>query len=176
MSGCPHWPEIPPGAKACPSPTADKSWLIRSPESVTPSLFLVPIFLGLCHQDSLPGHHLTPSQTSAHSLTTPTLVTSQVTLLASALNPSVIAGPPGLCCPNSSRQKWLLPPHLTAVSSFTFPPSQNTPFTWSAKHWFQTNPEDIKKQKILRRGGKNTQNYTKKIFMTQVITMVWSLT
>ena len=31
------------------------------------------------------------------------------------------------------------------------------------------------KQKILRRGGKNTQkNYTKKIFMTQII-MVWSL-
>ena len=29
------------------------------------------------------------------------------------------------------------------------------------------------KQKILRRGGKNTQkNYTKKIFMTQIITMV----
>ena len=33
------------------------------------------------------------------------------------------------------------------------------------------------KQKILRRCGKNTQkNYTKKIFMTQIITMVWSLT
>ena len=31
----------------------------------------------------------------------------------------------------------------------------------------------IQKQKILRRGGKNTQkNYTKKIFMTQIITMV----
>ena len=29
------------------------------------------------------------------------------------------------------------------------------------------------KQKILRRGGKNTQkNYTKKIFMTQITTMV----
>ena len=28
---------------------------------------------------------------------------------------------------------------------------------------------------ILRRGGKNTQkNYTKKIFMTEIITMVWS--
>ena len=28
-----------------------------------------------------------------------------------------------------------------------------------------------------RRGGKNTQkNYTEKIFMTQIITMVWSLT
>ena len=30
----------------------------------------------------------------------------------------------------------------------------------------QTEPEDIK------RGGKNTQNYTKKIFMTQITTMV----
>ena len=31
----------------------------------------------------------------------------------------------------------------------------------------------IQKQKILRRGGKNTQkNYTKKIFMTKIITMV----
>ena len=28
------------------------------------------------------------------------------------------------------------------------------------------------KQKILRRGGKNTQNYTKKIFVTQIIMMV----
>ena len=34
----------------------------------------------------------------------------------------------------------------------------------------------LQKQKILRQGGKNTQNYTKKIFMTQIITMVWSLT
>ena len=33
--------------------------------------------------------------------------------------------------------------------------------------------EDIKKWKILRRGGKNTQkNCTKKIFMTQIITMI----
>ena len=32
---------------------------------------------------------------------------------------------------------------------------------------------DLQKQKILRRGGKNTQkNYTNKIFMTQIITMV----
>ena len=31
----------------------------------------------------------------------------------------------------------------------------------------------LTKQKILRRGGKNTQkNYTKKIFMTQITTMV----
>ena len=37
-----------------------------------------------------------------------------------------------------------------------------------------TEGEDI--EKILRKDGKNTQkNYTKKIFMTQIITMVWSL-
>ena len=36
---------------------------------------------------------------------------------------------------------------------------------------------DLQKQKILRRGGKNTQkNYTKKIFGTQITTMVRSLT
>ena len=36
------------------------------------------------------------------------------------------------------------------------------------------NGMDLKqKQKILRRGGKNTQkNYTKKVFMTQITTMV----
>ena len=35
------------------------------------------------------------------------------------------------------------------------------------------NGMDLQKQKILRRGGKNTQkNCTKKIFMTKIITMV----
>ena len=35
------------------------------------------------------------------------------------------------------------------------------------------NGMDLQKQKILRRAGKNTRkNYTKKIFMTQIITMV----
>ena len=35
------------------------------------------------------------------------------------------------------------------------------------------NGMDLTKQKILRRGGKNTQkNYTKKIFMTQITTMM----
>ena len=35
------------------------------------------------------------------------------------------------------------------------------------------NGMDLQKQKILRRGGKNTQkNCTKKSFMTQIITMV----
>ena len=39
------------------------------------------------------------------------------------------------------------------------------------------NGMDLQKQKVLRRGGKNTQkNYTKKIFTTQIITMVSSLT
>ena len=39
------------------------------------------------------------------------------------------------------------------------------------------NSMDLTEQKILRRGGKNTQkNYTNKIFMTQITTMVWSLT
>ena len=33
------------------------------------------------------------------------------------------------------------------------------------------NGMDLQKQKILRRGGKNTQNNTKKIFMTQIIMM-----
>ena len=35
------------------------------------------------------------------------------------------------------------------------------------------NGMDLTEAKILRKGGKNTQkNYTKKIFMTQIITMV----
>ena len=35
------------------------------------------------------------------------------------------------------------------------------------------NGMDITEEEILRRGGKNTEkNYTKKIFMTQIITMV----
>ena len=34
------------------------------------------------------------------------------------------------------------------------------------------NGMDIREAKILRRGGKNTQNCTKKIFTTQIITMV----
>ena len=35
------------------------------------------------------------------------------------------------------------------------------------------NGMDLTEEKILRRGGKNTQkNYTKKIFMTPIITMV----
>ena len=39
------------------------------------------------------------------------------------------------------------------------------------------NSMDLTKQKILRRGGKNTQkNYTKKVSMTWITMMVWSLT
>ena len=38
------------------------------------------------------------------------------------------------------------------------------------------NGMDLKEQKTLRRGGKNTQkNCTKKVLMTQTNTMVWSL-
>ena len=35
-----------------------------------------------------------------------------------------------------------------------------------------TNGMDLTEAEVLRRGGKNTQNCTKKIFMTQIITMV----
>ena len=39
------------------------------------------------------------------------------------------------------------------------------------------NSMDLTEAEDLRRGGKNTyRHYTKKIFMTQIITMVWSLT
>ena len=38
------------------------------------------------------------------------------------------------------------------------------------------NGMDQRKQKILGRVGKNTLKYTKEIFMTQITTMVWSLT
>ena len=34
------------------------------------------------------------------------------------------------------------------------------------------NGMDLKKQKIIKRGGKNIQNYTKKIFTAQMIMMV----
>ena len=34
------------------------------------------------------------------------------------------------------------------------------------------NDMDLTEQKILRRGGKNTQNYIKKILMTEITTMV----
>ena len=38
------------------------------------------------------------------------------------------------------------------------------------------NSMNLTEAEILRRGGRNTQkNYTKKIFMTQIIMMVWSL-
>ena len=39
------------------------------------------------------------------------------------------------------------------------------------------NDKDLTKQKRLRSGGKNTQkNCTKKVLMTRITTMVWSLT
>ena len=52
---------------------------------------------------------------------------------------------------------------------------RNTKGTFHAKMGTikNRNGMDLKKQNILRIGGKNTQkNYTKKIFMTQIITMV----
>ena len=36
----------------------------------------------------------------------------------------------------------------------------------------ERNGMDLQKHKILRTGGKNTQNYTKEIFMTQITMMV----
>ena len=48
-------------------------------------------------------------------------------------------------------------------------------FTIQLSHPYMTTGKTIafQKQEILRRGGKNTQkNYTKKIFMTKIITMV----
>ena len=38
------------------------------------------------------------------------------------------------------------------------------------------NGMDLTEAEILRRGNKNTQNYTKNVFMTGITTMVWSLT
>ena len=39
------------------------------------------------------------------------------------------------------------------------------------------NGKHLKKQKRLRRGGKNTQkNYIKKVLMTRITTVVWLLT
>ena len=35
---------------------------------------------------------------------------------------------------------------------------------------------DQQKNEILRRGGKNIQNYTKKIFTAQITMIMWSLT
>ena len=50
---------------------------------------------------------------------------------------------------------------------------RDTKRTFHAKMGTIKNRNGIKKQKILRRGGKNTQNnYTKKIFMTQITMMV----
>ena len=36
--------------------------------------------------------------------------------------------------------------------------------------------KNLKKEKRLRRDGKNTKNYTKKVLMTWITMMVWSLT
>ena len=55
---------------------------------------------------------------------------------------------------------------------------RDTKGTFHAKMCTRTDRHsmDLKKQKILRRAGKNTQkNYTKKSFTTQIIMMIWSL-
>ena len=51
---------------------------------------------------------------------------------------------------------------------------RDTKGTFHAKNGFNKGQKwyGPKKQKILRRGGKNTQNCTKKIFMMQIIMMV----
>ena len=50
---------------------------------------------------------------------------------------------------------------------------RDTKGTFHAKMGSIKDRNGIKKQKILRRDGKNTQkSYTKKIFMTRIITMV----
>ena len=56
---------------------------------------------------------------------------------------------------------------------------RDTVFTFHAKMGTikHRNGMDLTEAEILRKGGKNTQkNYTKKIFTTQIITMVCSLT
>ena len=44
-------------------------------------------------------------------------------------------------------------------------------------HIKDRNGKDLTESERLRRGGKNTQkSYTKKVLMTQILTVVWSLT
>ena len=60
-------------------------------------------------------------------------------------------------------------------SRYLFKKLRDTKGTFHAKMCTikDRNGMDLQKQKILRRGGKNTQkNYTKKIFTTQITTMV----
>ena len=49
---------------------------------------------------------------------------------------------------------------------------RDTKGTFHAKMGLMKDRNGMEKQKILRTGGKNTQNYTKNIFMTQIIMMV----
>ena len=58
-------------------------------------------------------------------------------------------------------------------SRHLFKKIRDTKGTFHAKMGSIKDRNGIKKQKILRRDGKNTQkSYTKKIFMTQIITLV----
>ena len=54
---------------------------------------------------------------------------------------------------------------------------RDTKGTFHAKMGIIKDRNSKKQQKRLRRGGKNTQkNYTKKFLVTQITTIVWSLT
>ena len=59
-----------------------------------------------------------------------------------------------------------------------FKKTRNTKETFHAKMGLikERNGMDLTELEDIQWGGKNTQNYTKKVFMTQIITMVWSLT
>ena len=55
-----------------------------------------------------------------------------------------------------------------------FKKTGDTKGTFHAK--IDRNGKDLIETERLRRGGKNTQNYTKQVLMIQIIMMVWSLT
>ena len=55
-----------------------------------------------------------------------------------------------------------------------FKKTGDTKGTFHAK--IDRNGKDLIETERLRRGGKNTQNYTKQVLMIQITMMVWSLT
>ena len=63
--------------------------------------------------------------------------------------------------------------YRTGKTTGLFKKIRDTKGAFHAKMGTIKEAEDIKMQKILRRGGKNTQkNYTKEIFMNQVIKLM----
>ena len=64
------------------------------------------------------------------------------------------------------------------ISRYLFKKIRDTKGTFHAKMSTikDRNGMDLTEAEFLRRGGKNTQNSTKKIFMTHITMMVWSLT